>query len=117
MNENKLKARWAEQDDLEIDTAIGALFQHQHGRRFLWWLLEIGRVGGQPFTQNSLLTAFNCGELNVGQRILDRLLTVSPDGYVSLMKEMNNERNDRDKQLRGDADAGAHSDFFDRGDN
>lgn len=99
MKPEKLKEKWAEQDELEINAAVSALFEHGHGRRLLWWLLQVGKVGVQPFAQNSLITAFSCGELNVGQRILDRMLQVSPDGYVNLMKEMQNERSDRDGEL------------------
>lgn len=109
-NDNNLKKSWAKQDELEIDAAITALFDHTHGRRFLWWLLEVGRVGTQPFTQNSLLTAFACGELNVGQRILDRMLFVSPDGYVSLLKEKENERNSRNNELDGTTSGGDSGD-------
>jgi len=101
----KLKRRWEKQDELEIDAAVSALFEHVHGRRLLWWLLDIGCIGHQPFTQNSLSTAFNCGQLNVGQRIMDRMLSVSPDGYVNLLKEKQNERNERDSELGAASDA------------
>lgn len=100
----KLKRKWEKADELELDLGVTELLASAPGRRLLWWLLDIGRIGGQPFAQNSLITAFNCGELNVGQRILDKLLTVSPDGYVNLLKEKQNERNDRNDQLDRAAD-------------
>jgi hypothetical protein len=102
---DNLKSQWEREDRELIDSAISALLQHAHGKKFLWWLLEIGRVGGQPFTANSLHTAFNCGELNVGQRILDRLISVSPEGYVDMMKENENGRRIRDNALASARDA------------
>src|SRR4051812_28301611 len=99
MDENRLKARWQREDDGKIDGAISACHEHENTRRLLWWLLEVGRVGVQPYTGNALATAFACGELNVGQRILDRITSVSPDGYVNMMKEMADARRERDNAL------------------
>jgi hypothetical protein len=64
MNPETLKRRWNREDEQAIDGAIDALTQHPNGRKLLWWLLQIGRVGGQPFNGNALQTAFACGELN-----------------------------------------------------
>lgn len=103
---NKLKADWQKEDEHFIDSSIDALLKARNGRQFLWWLLEIGKVGMQPYSGNALNTAFGCGELNVGQRILDRIITVSPDGYVNMMKEQQDNARSRAKSL---ADAGAKS--------
>lgn len=84
---DKMKAVWAEQDEALIKQAVEALLQLSNGRKFLWWLLEIGRIGSQPYSGNALNTAFSCGELNVGQKVLDRIIATSPDGYVIMMKE------------------------------
>lgn len=99
MNEEKLKRRWQKEDEQKIDSAVAALVEHTQGRKLLWWLLEIGRIGMQPYANNALNTAFNCGELNVGQRILDRIISVSPEGYVRMMKENESESRERDAQL------------------
>lgn len=95
----KMKQKWLELDDEEINAAIRALLEHRHGRRFLWWLLEIGGVGRQPFASNALHMSFNCGELNVGQRILDKLISVSPEGYVNMIKENADEQRTRHTAL------------------
>ena len=100
MNPETLKRRWQEEDEQAISAAIDALTKHEHGRKLLWWLLQIGRVGEQPFNGNALQTSFACGELNVGQRILDRVTFVSPEGYLTMMKESADERNRRDTELR-----------------
>lgn len=99
MNEEKLKRRWLKEDQQRIDSAVSQAIETEQGRKFLWWLLEIGRIGTQPYSGNALNTAFACGELNVGQRILDRIISVSPDGYVRMMKENESETRERDAQL------------------
>lgn len=99
MTEHQLRARWKQEDETAVNTAIDALLKHTHGRKALWWLLQIGRVGQQPFANNALQTAFACGELNVGQQVLDRITSVSPEGYVDMMKEMADERGRRDSEL------------------
>jgi hypothetical protein len=77
--------------ELRVDSAIAHLDQTREGREFLWWLLKIGRVGEQPFTANALTTAFNCGELNVGQQIQARLIAVDPAIYVRMQQEQLND--------------------------
>ena len=82
------KARKAEANrQAEIDQTYRDLLSVPRGREFLWHLLEIGKVGLQPHTNNALSTAFNCGELNVGQQILSRILTVDASGYVRMLQE------------------------------
>jgi hypothetical protein len=104
MNEEKLKKRWLKEDEMRINSAVSKAVEEPEGRKFLWWLLEIGRIGNQPFTGNALNTAFACGELNVGQRILDRIISVSPEGYLRMMQENNNEFNERNALLAGETD-------------
>lgn len=96
---DKLKSTWEKADANEIDAAISALLEHRHGRRFLWWLLSIGKVGGQPYTNNALHTAFSCGELNIGNQVLDRVISTGPEGYIKMMKENADERSTRDDEL------------------
>lgn len=109
IEQNRLRQQWLEQDEAEIDAAIGALLQHAGGRRLLWWLLRVGKIGTQPFGGNALQTAFACGELNVGNQILDRITSVSPEGYVNMMKEQADEHRTRTDAL---ANAGANTDPY-----
>ncbi len=106
----KVKVRWERKDEQDIDSAIEALLQVPNGRRFLWWLLSIGKVGGQPFSPDAAVTAFNCGELNIGNQIMARLMSTSPDLYTAMTKEMLNERNDRDRELATASDRDADDD-------
>lgn len=99
MTEHRLRERWKQEDETAINSAFEALLKAPNGRKVLWWLLQIGRVGQQPFANNALQTAFGCGELNVGQQVLDRITSVSPEGYLDMMKEMADERSRRDNEL------------------
>lgn len=78
--------------EAQIDKAINQLAATVEGRRFLWWLLQVGKVGTQPFAANALNMSFNCGELNVGNTILARIATVNPAVYVRMQQENENER-------------------------
>lgn len=100
MNPETLKRRYLREDEEALNNAVVAMLQHRETRMFLWWLLTIGRVGTQPYTRNALDTAFGCGELNVGQQIFNRILSVSPEGYVEMSKEMADARRTRDDELR-----------------
>jgi hypothetical protein len=99
MTEHRLRERWKQEDETAVNAAFDALLKHTHGRKLLWWLLQIGQVGRQPFANNALQTAFTCGELNVGQQVLDKITSVSPEGYLAMMKEMADERTRRDSEL------------------
>lgn len=90
--EYRKNKRQAQAAKLRRDNAVRAMLQHSDTREYLMWLLEIGKVGMQPFTTNALTTSFNCGELNVGQQIFDHILEVDTAGYVQMMKERENER-------------------------
>jgi len=114
MTEDSLKRRWQKEDEFKIDSAVSKAIVDAEGRRFLWWLLEIGKIGHQPYAGNALNTAFACGELNVGQRILDRIISVSPDGYLTMMKENEDERRARDAEL--DLERNSGREFSEPGD-
>jgi hypothetical protein len=101
---DRIKGRWAKADDAELDSAVNALLGARNGRRFLWWLLSIGKVGGQPFSPDAAVTAFACGELNVGNQIQARLMMTNPEGYTLMQQEMLNERRDRDRELNAASD-------------
>ena len=87
----KAKARIAEREEANVDEAVRALLNTAIGRDFLWWLLRLGAWGTQPFHRDPVQMAFNCGELNCGQQVLDRILAVNPEGFVIMQKERLND--------------------------
>lgn len=84
----KLFRQWEE------DT-IHSLLKTVEGRQFIWWLLSIGKAGQgtQPFVAGQAdQTAFNCGEQNVGNQILDRIIALNPQGYLRLLEDQHGRR-------------------------
>lgn len=102
----KMKAQWEAQDKFEIEQAYRDLMSTRQGRKFLYYVLELTKFMQQPFNGQALGTAFNCGEQNVGKRILADMLNVAPDSFVVLMKEANDDNRTRTNALAG-ANAGA----------
>jgi hypothetical protein len=99
---NRRIARQDKIDDADVQEVIKTLLGLPKGRKFFWWLLEQTQQGQQPFTSNALTTAFNCGELNVGQKVLARMVELDPVGYVTMLQE----RNDVRRKLDPDAYSG-----------
>lgn len=100
---NRRQINRAKREKAEIDAAVSGLLQHPHGRRYLFWLLDIGKsIGANPFTGNALSTSFSCGEQNVGQQIMAHIIEVSPEGFLLMLKERENEKRlvDADAELR-----------------
>jgi hypothetical protein len=89
--------------------AIRELLKTPQGRELLWWLLEIGKYGTSPFTPDPQVTAFNCGEQNVGNRILAEIVETEPAGFVQLMQERQNVRSDPEPNTQFDP-SGADAD-------
>jgi hypothetical protein len=74
-----------------LDKFVSEVMKLPEGREFMYWLLELAKVGRNPFTANALTTSFNCGELNVGQQIQSHIMDVAPDGYLQMLKERQEE--------------------------
>lgn len=75
-----------ETQQLEAE-GLRKLAETYEGRMFLWWLLGAAGVFTNPFTQNALHTAFNCGNMNFGQQLLNRIVEEQPQLYVTMMNE------------------------------
>jgi hypothetical protein len=110
IKEERKRQEWARRDQADLDAAVLAMLQSRETRRYLWWLLQIGNaIGENPFRSNAMLTAFGCGAMDVGNRIMKHLLDVSGDGFIKVLKEHDDERKQRELELstiRDDADPG-----------
>jgi len=90
MTDNKEKIKKQKFEKQLRDEAVSALLATDRGRAYVWWLLEIGKIGIVPFTGNALTGSFMSGELNVGEQIRAHLIEADPDGYITLLKERQN---------------------------
>ena len=101
--------RLSQAREAEINLALGTLMTHPQGRRLLYWLLSLGKIGHNPFSGHALSTVFACGEMNVAQQLQDRMIEVDPANFTAMLVEMENERLSDDHALAaasatGDAD-------------
>lgn len=58
-----------------------------HGREWLYDLLNSCNTFGSPFNPDTHLTAYNCGALYIGREIEGDIMKYSPDGYATMRKE------------------------------
>lgn len=101
----KALEKLSEFQEKEIDKALSRLGQTDDGRKLLWWLLQIGGVGTQPFAANALNMSFNCGVLDVGNKILARIVTVDAAVYVRMMQENDSVYRELERRFTTDPDA------------
>jgi hypothetical protein len=103
----KEMARYQALDEAEINQVIAGLIADPKGQKFLWWLLQIGKWGTNPFAVEPTIMAFQVGEMNVGSAILARLIEVNPLGFAQLQvnrKTDDDRRNAAAQQLARDGD-------------
>lgn len=70
-----------------ISDTVRDLLTSPGGREFLWELLTISKWNTQPFSTDPQITAFNCGELNIGNQIIGLIIAADEAGLITLMKE------------------------------
>jgi hypothetical protein len=92
---NRTLANIAKRIETNETAALKHLLSTGEGRDFLWYLLRIGKVGMQPFTGDRARTDFCCGELNVGQQILARIIETEPAGYYQMLKDQEDATRER----------------------
>ena len=91
----KLQRKWQKEDDDTWSNGLAEVLRTALGRRLLWLMLEEAGCFQQPYTGNALDTAFNCGQLGVGNKLLARITAVHPDAFLAMMKENQNVRSRR----------------------
>lgn len=108
-------AKLSDRNDAEV---IVSLMSTIGGRWWMWNRLTECHIYTNPFTIESLVTAFGCGEMNVGQKLQAAVLAHCPEAYIQMMREAN-ERSTI-SQHAGSTDAGGRDqerDLDDPGDN
>lgn len=64
-----------------------SLLKLPHGRRFFWKMLKDCHILELPFVEGCPdSTAFNCGQINVGNRLLARIIEVRPEALIEMQK-------------------------------
>jgi hypothetical protein len=104
--EKKRNKRLAERErnrQLQRDEFVKAALTTPEGREYFYWLLEITRAEGQPFSGNALGTSFNCGQLEVGRQIKYHLVTTNHEGYFNILREKQKETEEDDRAIANDS--------------
>jgi hypothetical protein len=63
------------------------LMSSERGRRIIWRLLRTAGVFQLSFDQNAMKMAFNEGQRNFGNQILDNVMKVCPEQFPAMLKE------------------------------
>lgn len=106
--QNQRLALLQRQAKLRRDNFVKAALIHKEGREYLYWLLELCKMGRNPYSGNALSTAFSCGELNVGQQIQAHIIEIAPAEFLKMLAEKEEERLNAERPA-DDADAGTDS--------
>lgn len=105
---NQRLANLDRQSRLRRDNFVRAAVETREGREYLYWLLELGKMGHNPYSGNALSTAFACGELNVSQQIQAHIIEIVPNAFLKMLAEKEEER--VNVRPDPDSDAGTDSD-------
>ncbi len=87
--EQEQEAHAAEAQRIALQQAedIKWLLAHEAGRRIAWRMLEQTGAFRNPFNHSGSVTAFNCGQMNVGQWLLSEITTHRPEAYLKMLQE------------------------------
>lgn len=66
---------------------IEAAMDQEEGRGWYFDILNFCKVFRTPFNDDPYRTAFSCGELNVGLRILEDIQIAAPKQYLQMLQE------------------------------
>lgn len=71
---------------------LRSILKTVYGKRFITRLLSKCHIWEQPWVQDSPdATAFNCGQINVGNQLLKEVLEVRPEAYLEMTKTVKEE--------------------------
>lgn len=106
---SRLEAR-RKQQQANREEFVKAALTTQQGRDFMYWLLEISHVRANPYAVNAIQTSFNCGEMNIGQKVEDLAIKIAPLAYLKMLTEKEEERLNDNRA--SDTDYSSSSDTF-----
>lgn len=89
--EQEAKKRLAQEVE---DEDLKWLMASKRGRRIVWRLLEVAGVFRISFNTNAMQMAFNEGNRNYGNKLLNSIHMLSPELYPVMVREALNGRDD-----------------------
>lgn len=104
--------RDAERVEAERRIVVQSVLKHPAGREWFYNFLAECGVYQTPFTPgDAYATAFNCGQQNVGLRLVATLVAASPGDYMQMLKEQEESNGRSTPTAEPDADADSSSEF------
>lgn len=87
--------------------AMRTIMNTPHGRAYIYDLLAECHIYHNPFAKDPLVTAFQCGEMNVGQKMQALMVLACPELYSKMIEEFNGRpRSDADSDELDSSPAG-----------
>jgi hypothetical protein len=71
------------------ESVVYTIMSTQHGRVWMYSMLEACHCFNTSFTGEALSGAFKEGERNIGLRLIDSIMKASPDEFILMLKEHN----------------------------
>ena len=78
--------------EFERKVVLRSVMSVKAGREWMFNLLGECGVYRTPFANDRSATDFNCGQQNIGLRLVASLVEACPDDYLRMMKEQANDR-------------------------
>lgn len=88
-SDQKLLERLARQKAAMSAEVLKGIMSSPFGREWMNDLIVQCHIGQSPFSTDPIITAFNCGEQNIGLRLWAALMTTCPDLYTRMTQESN----------------------------
>lgn len=76
------------------------LMSSRRGRRIVWRLLELSGPFRLSFETNAMKMAFNEGNRNLGNQLLNEVMTICPELYPVMMREQKDDRDGNGNQSK-----------------
>lgn len=99
MSEMTDKERKEDLDD------VRAVMSSAAGRRFIWRLLEAGRIFQPSFTTDPIVTAFNEGQRNAGLMLWADVMEAAPEKFLTMHKGIQEREERRANERRSSDDS------------
>jgi hypothetical protein len=115
MNEKLEKKMLKDQQKLEAlrqanrNKFVSLALATSEGRDYFYWLMSLCRVGQNVFSTDALAMAFRSGEVNVGQQVQAHIIEASPQAYLNMLVERQEEEK-YGRAIDGDTDSNGDSD-------
>ena len=105
----RIQATIEQEKQHQLRAGLRHILSNSDARAWLWNTLAEAGVGNQPYRLGDPhATAFSCGELNVGNKLLSAIINVEPEAYIKMMKEQADVRRRNEQRIRnyllGDSD-------------